>query len=118
VEISKAIEIASLLAKGINPNTRKPFEGGSARDKAHRHTNKVNQQSNSSPPPQNIPVEQAPELSLQLLFQNPAARKHMQQISEVLVRHMSDVHHGSQFELLDDYLALRRKECRPSLRMI
>ena len=118
MEISKAIEIASLLAKGINPNTRKPFDDGKARDKAHNNTNKVNQQAKYSPPPQNISAEQAPLLSPQMLLQNPAARKHMHQVSEALVRLMADVHHGSQFEVLDDYLARRRKECMPSLRMI
>ena len=111
MEISKALEIASLLAKGINPNTREPFEDG----KAGGNANKVNQPSNLSPLPPNTPT---PVQSPQLPLQSPAARKHMYQVSEALVRLMADVHRGSQIELLDDYLARRRKECIPSLGMI
>lgn len=118
MEINKTIEIACLLAKGMNPNTRELLEDRKARENAHHKTNNANQPSDPSTPPQNIPIEQTSVLSPQLLLQNPAARKQIHQVSDTLVRLMADVQHGSQFELLDDYLARRRKECMPSLRMI
>ena len=116
MEISKAFEIASLLAKGINPNTREPFEDGKARGNAHHNASKANQPDSASALLLSTPTSAQPPQSP---LQSPTARKHMHQVSEALVRLMADVnHHGSQFESLDDYLARRRKECMPSLRMI
>jgi len=101
MEIDKAIAIASALAKGIDPATGQPL----ADQKFQR-------------PARSDAKEQKP-VRVPAMTKNATVEKYLYQVSEALVRHMADAHRGSdKIESLDDYLARRRKECMPSLRMI
>lgn len=101
MDINRALEIASSIAKGINPETGKPI--GDQKSPGTRAAN-VNTKERARPP--------SPARS-------PTVQKYMYQVSEALVRHLADAHRGKdQIESLDDYLARRRKDCMPSLRMI
>lgn len=100
-DISRALEIASSLAKGIDPETGQPLSDQKALDTLPSSTNAKQRVRLPSP------------------ARSPAVQKYMYQVSEALVRHMADAHRGTEgSESLDDYLARRRKDCMPSLRMI
>ena len=101
MKIDRALEIASALARGLDPDTGQPLNKQNALE--------------------SLPRRKKREESLRTTLpkRSPSVEKYMYQVSEALVRHMADAHRGAEdLESLDDYLVRRRKECMPSLRMI